>query len=122
MAKRPCLDCGDLAAGSRCSKCEAERERNRKPRPTNTTRTSSERTRRAAAVRAHVHRYGYWCPGWQRPAHATPDLTADHITPIAAGGQPDGELQVLCRSCNGRKAARTGGGRGEGGTPPTERR
>lgn len=60
-----------------------------------------------AAVNAYRDEYGDWCPGYERPPHPAADLTADHIEEIAMGGQPDGPLQVLCRSCNGRKAMRT---------------
>jgi hypothetical protein len=37
------------------------------------------------------------------------DLTVDHITPISAGGSnhPD-NLQILCRSCNGKKGMSNG--------------
>jgi 5-methylcytosine-specific restriction endonuclease McrA len=40
---------------------------------------------------------------------ATGDLTADHVVPIAKGGDhvPDpAMIVVLCRRCNGRKGAR----------------
>ncbi|WP_407657607.1 HNH endonuclease [Kribbella turkmenica] len=62
-----------------------------------------ERSRRAQAVAAHRAQHGNWCPGWQRDAHAADDLTADHVTPVAAGGSESGPLQCLCRSCNSRK-------------------
>lgn len=46
------------------------------------------------------------CPGWQRPAHPSDDLTVDHIIPKALGGTDAREnLQVLCRPCNSAKAA-----------------
>jgi 5-methylcytosine-specific restriction endonuclease McrA len=60
---------------------------------------SSEAWRRAAA--AQVRREP-WCAS----CGATTDLTADHVTAIAAGGHPFGPLATLCRSCNGRKGAR----------------
>lgn len=62
-----------------------------------------ERQRRAATVRAWIEEYGYWCPGYQVPAHAADVLTADHIVAVGAGGPEDGPLTVLCRSCNSRK-------------------
>ena len=38
---------------------------------------------------------------------ATADLTVDHIVPLARGGRGElSNLQTLCRSCNGIKAAR----------------
>jgi 5-methylcytosine-specific restriction endonuclease McrA len=36
---------------------------------------------------------------------ATEDLTADHITAMANGGDPLGPLRVLCRSCNSRRGS-----------------
>jgi 5-methylcytosine-specific restriction protein A len=37
---------------------------------------------------------------------ATTDLTVDHIVPLARGGRSEmSNLQTLCRSCNGSKAA-----------------
>lgn len=74
--------------------------------PTKRTRDWTEINRRRAAVRAWVDEHGWVCPGYGVPAHESHDLTADHVTPVARGGPPDGELAVLCRSCNGRKAAR----------------
>ena len=69
-------------------------------------REPADRARRAASVAAHRARYGNWCPGYQRPPHHARDLTADHHTAIATGGDPHGGLRVLCRSCNSRKATR----------------
>jgi hypothetical protein len=75
--------------------------------PTKATRTTAERQRRATAVAAHRAKHGDVCLGDTRhPAHPCTDLTADHITPVALGGAPDGPLRVTCRSANSRKAAR----------------
>ncbi|MDN3356068.1 HNH endonuclease [Actinomadura sp. DC4] len=65
----------------------------------------NERRRRADLVRVHVEQYGWVCPGWQRDAHPSTDLTADHVNPRAAGGRIDGPLRVLCRSCNSARQA-----------------
>jgi 5-methylcytosine-specific restriction endonuclease McrA len=57
-------------------------------------------------MRAHLRSYGYWCPGYQREPHYTKDLTADHITSRAAGGEDvRANLQVLCGACNSAKGA-----------------
>lgn len=50
-----------------------------------------------------LERHGPLCPGWGRPPHivAAQELTVDHVRPKSRD-----ELSVLCRSCNGRKAAR----------------
>jgi 5-methylcytosine-specific restriction endonuclease McrA len=104
MALKPCLDCGALSDQSRCPGHRAAVERGRKQRPTNTTRDWAERQRRAFAVAAHRQVNGDWCPGYGVQSHPSSDLTADHIVSVAKGGDPNGPLQVLCRSCNGRKA------------------
>jgi hypothetical protein len=72
-------------------------------RSTQPERSHAERQRRAQAVRAHVARFGWWCQGYGLPPHPSVDLTADHRLPVSLGGSPDGELDVLCRSCNTRK-------------------
>jgi 5-methylcytosine-specific restriction protein A len=100
MPPHRCRHCRQLvAAGARCP-CSP------------TTRTgydNAERLRRRQAVLDHLEAYGPICPGWRRQMHEVDprDLTADHVTPVAAGGHPHGPLQVLCRSCNSRRGART---------------
>jgi hypothetical protein len=34
-------------------------------------------------------------------------LTADHVTAVAVSGDQGGPLQVLCRTCNSAKGARS---------------
>jgi len=98
--------CPSAQPEARCPEHRAERDRHyRATTPTKATRTTAERRRRAAAVTTHRQAHGDWCPGWGRPGHQSTDLTADHITPVAAGGPPDGPLSVLCRSCNARKGS-----------------
>lgn len=71
--------------------------------PTYRDRASkSERRRRADAVDAWVRVNGLVCPGWERPAHESGDLTAAHSTAVAKGGVGSA-LFVLCRSCNARQ-------------------
>lgn len=116
MPTRPCLGSTlhpqghtlTTRKGSRCESCanhvEAERTRGKRARRPYTAR---ERTRRAEAVAAHRAEHGDWCPGWQRPPHPSGDLTADHVVPVGAGGAEQGDLTVLCRSCNSRKKDQT---------------
>lgn len=100
MPPRRCVRCRELtAAGVRCP-CGP------------TTRTGydhTERRRRAQLIEDYLEVYGLHCPGWRRPAHSVPQssaLTADHVVPVAVGGDPAGALQVLCRSCNSSRGAR----------------
>ncbi|GAA1436352.1 hypothetical protein GCM10009616_35890 [Microlunatus lacustris] len=78
--------------------------------PTYLARNSSrrERTRRTEAVQDWVAVHGWLCPGWERPAHPSQDLTAAHVVAAAHGGA-DGPLTVLCRSCNSRQGVAGGG-------------
>lgn len=94
--RRPCIvnGCPNLSsAGSRCRAHELP------------AYPHAERQRMASAVLLHLERYGPWCPGYAVPPHQATDLTADHVTPRRNGGL-GGPLSVLCRACNGRKAAR----------------
>lgn len=110
---RQCLgldgqDCSRLGPGNRCDEHARELElRRTRGKREQRPYTAPERQRRAEAVAAWRATHGDWCPGWGgRPAHPSVDLTADHVTAVAAGGREDGPLVVLCRSCNGSKGAR----------------
>lgn len=99
--------CPNIQAHSLCTRHQTERDRHqRMTTPTKVTRSWSERQRRAKAVAEHKAIHGNWCPGYNVPAHDSDRLTADHLTPVAAGGAPDGPLGVLCVACNSRKGAR----------------
>jgi 5-methylcytosine-specific restriction endonuclease McrA len=43
---------------------------------------------------------------WCSLCGAADDLTADHVVPLAVGGDPLGRLRVLCRRCNSGRGAR----------------
>ena len=108
MPLKPCLTCGELSPNTRCPTHTRTAEtlrtqRKRLERPY----TWTEQQRRARTVRAWVQTHGLWCPGWRRDPHPSSDLTADHVTPVAAGGREDGELAVLCRPCNSAKRDHT---------------
>lgn len=103
---RLCLSCGRLCFGARCQPC-------RSAQYTGAPRKDlhadwAERKRRKAAVDAWRAANGEVCPGWRRERHGTGPhnpLTADHVLPPGRGHDPRGPLAILCRSCNGRKAA-----------------
>lgn len=62
--------------------------------------------RRKAVVDAWVAEQGWICPGFNRPPHPSRLLQADHVVPVSLGGDPTGELAVLCRACNTAKGGR----------------
>jgi 5-methylcytosine-specific restriction enzyme A len=109
VARTFCLDCGVPSRGTRCRDCQRPRERQRPVRPTGQGRDWAERKRRRLCVEQWIGQYGPWCPGYGCDGHRVPpaQLTADHVMPVGAGGEQDGPLAVLCRSCNGRKKERT---------------
>jgi 5-methylcytosine-specific restriction protein A len=94
-----CL-CGAVTPRRMCTRCTHQRQQDKAARR---PRSWTERQRRAEAVAQWVAAYGYVCPGWQAPPHPSHDLTADHIDPVARGGDESGDLTVLCRPCNSRK-------------------
>ncbi|RVW03018.1 hypothetical protein EGT50_09930 [Rhodococcus xishaensis] len=107
--KRVCRipGCPAIQGDSLCGDHRREHDRHQHATtPTKTTRDWQERQRRARAVRDHVAQHGNWCPGVGRPPHAAADLTANHVVPIARGGDPRGPLTVVCRPCNSRQADR----------------
>ncbi len=109
--RRPCLGCGRLVRGSsRCPACATATAARRPTKPTRAGYTWPEQQRRRSVVAAWRAEHGEVCPGWCRPEHPVvpPNrLTADHIVAVGSGGSQAGELQVLCRSCNSAKGARS---------------
>lgn len=87
--------------------------------------------KRAGRCAAHARKRpaGRYSPGWERIARAylkrhrgcvrcpSRATTVDHVIPRSRGGTDDeSNLQALCATCNGRKAARE-----DGGAPPQKR-
>jgi 5-methylcytosine-specific restriction protein A len=100
--RHPCLDCTALIdVGSRCRSCKAALQARRDAR----RGTPSQRGYDSAWVT--VSKRARQQQGWCSNCGATYDLTADHIVPLRLGGTSDeGNVIVLCRSCNGAKGAR----------------
>lgn len=105
--------CPQIVKGApRCPQHQREHDRHqRQTVPTKQSYNHQEQKRRKAVVDAWRNQHGNWCPGYGVPAHPSEHLSADHLTPIALGGAPDGPLGVLCISCNARKGARVRTGR-----------
>jgi 5-methylcytosine-specific restriction protein A len=106
---RLCAGCGKIipagsrsSSGYKCEPCRKEYERNKSRRR---RRTPTERARRQALISRHVAEFGNVCPGYECPPHPASDLTADHLLPVARGGNEESELRVLCRSCNSSRGA-----------------
>lgn len=103
---RPCLDCGRAALRSRCQDCARIADARRHNPAYDTPQW---RRFRASTLARHRARFGEWCPGDERhAAHATRDLTLDHVTPLAAGGRllDAANIRVVCRAGNSAKGAR----------------
>jgi 5-methylcytosine-specific restriction protein A len=75
-------------------------------RSTQPERSSVERARRRKVVADWVAVHGWVCPGYLVPPHSSKRLQADHVQPVSLGGDPGGELGVLCIICNTRKGGR----------------
>lgn len=100
-----------LSVGERCATCrpvwQAAKDARRPDR-----RSWAETFRRRQLVNEHVATWGLLCPGIgaEHPSHPVTsrwDLTADHVTPVAAGGAESGPLRVVCRAWNSSRGART---------------
>lgn len=119
-----CSECPQLAQpGSR--RCERHYKPPRKPWNNNQYRANRrktsgskyqqsqswrERQYKRVTVENYIKQYGYLCPGYEVPPHIVGKdnpLTADHIVPKHAGGDPFGPLRVLCRKCNSRRGQKT---------------
>lgn len=112
MAKKLCIDCGAICAGTRCPDCQRPLERRHHNRAYD---NPAWRRLSGWILASHRAKVGDWCPGDERhEGHACTDLTVDHVIPLAAGGELlDREnTRVLCREWNGRKGSRVLGGVG----------
>ena len=90
--KRPCLNCGRATSGTRCPPCQQAHDAQRW-QAKNGRYNGEWRKTSPATIAQHRARYGDVCPGWQREPHEARDLVVDH------------DVGVLCRACNGVKAA-----------------
>ncbi|MER5898897.1 HNH endonuclease [Streptomyces mirabilis] len=115
MTKRPCLKCGRLTTNpSRCDvhqrEWEAQRQKLRDAERGSASQRGYDityRRVRAQVLKGWRSQHGEWCPGWRVPAHASQDLTVDHIIPLAKGGTHHREnLRVLCRRCNSSRGSK----------------
>lgn len=97
MTLRPCIDCGDPSAGTRCPHCTRQQQRD-----TRRDHIASINKARWKRLSAQVRRAMPWC----LDCHNTKRLSADHILP--AVDYPElwysiENLVTRCQPCNGRR-------------------
>jgi 5-methylcytosine-specific restriction endonuclease McrA len=102
MVSRACI-CGRIIPPDwkRCDACAGGRPNLRTATTSQRGYGAAHQRRARAAIALHP-----WCS----ECGATDDLTADHLIPLAKGGNPLGALRVLCRSCNSRRGAKSAKG------------
>ena len=106
MTKRACIvpTCPGMAipGGSRCPdhiRSNWDRWKQKKAERVAYYKSSEWKERRRRQLREHPT-----CAMCGAPA-----TDADHVENLAAGGDPDGELQSLCEPCHRQKTASEGG-------------
>src|SRR5262245_56863701 len=106
--QRVCPGCSKLTTNrGLCDQCTREREQRRNQRRRQGGHTSPEwQALSHATLRDWRAIHGDWCPGDQHhEAHATADLTVDHVVPVSQGGGllDRANLRVVCRSYNSKR-------------------
>ena len=110
MTSRACADCGVIIPAT-SNRCDRHRRAQVNAKPHNPLYdTPHWRRLRKRLIGRHVARYGYLCPGWERPPHLAARLSVDHVVPDALGGEryDADNLQVLCTLCNRVKGTSIG--------------
>jgi 5-methylcytosine-specific restriction endonuclease McrA len=107
MANKPCLKCGQPTTQTRCRAC-APQQPSRHKRGLDRTHDRLRRT----LIDTWVAQHGWWCPGYQRDAHAVEPgrLSLDHIVPRSVAPHlmhEPSNLTILCLPCNQKKGAKT---------------
>lgn len=99
MAQRPCLDCGRLTAGSRCSSCRVTTDNRRYQKRGGTSqRGYGTAWQRLVARAIDAHPWCTDCGVDRQQAVATGNpLTGDHLCWPAVSLE---DVHVVCRRCN----------------------
>ena len=105
MALKPCLDCGTLSDGPRCTEHRRARDRAREAdRPSPSQRGYGHAWRKIRDQHLTEEPLCRWCRTAGEPDNP---LTVDHITPKSRGGTDDpANLRTLCKRCHGTKPRR----------------
>jgi 5-methylcytosine-specific restriction endonuclease McrA len=100
---RPCLICGSpsIPGGSRCQAHTRSNWGRYKATNPNASVYASPQWRERSKQQLAEYPYCAQC--------GAPAAIADHIHNMAAGGDPKGPLQSLCRPCHSRKTSAEGG-------------
>lgn len=106
VSVKPCLDCGRATRnGSRCPACAAVHDAAKQAKRDELRGTRTERGYDNDWLR--LSRAAIKQQPWCSECGSGEDLTADHVIPLGQGGLSEkSNVRVLCRRCNGRKAAR----------------
>ena len=103
MPSKPATLCRCGTPATAGNRCDAHEQQHQAKRNARRTHLQGDWPALSADIRrAWVDEHGWLCPGYQRPAHPSRDLTVDHVT----AGTTAGGLAILCRSCNAAKGAR----------------
>ena len=101
MSLKVCIDCGDLAEGTRCPDCQATRDQRVDQQKGPAWARGYDR--KWAAQSARVRREQPTC----EVCGTDVDLTTDHVLAKANGGTDERDnLTTLCRSHNSSKGKR----------------
>jgi 5-methylcytosine-specific restriction endonuclease McrA len=99
---RACIECG-RPIDATLKRCEKHARPGNKRGATTAERGYGAAHQRRSKLARALQPYCSECG-------AAEDLTADHVDALANGGDPLGELRVLCRSCNSRRGNTPGEG------------
>ena len=99
MARRPCLDCGQLTSGSRCADCRLTTDNRRyQRRGTRQARGYDTPWERLVAQAIDAHPWCTDCGIDREQATGTSNpLTGDHLRWPATSLE---DVEVVCRRCN----------------------
>lgn len=117
MPLTACLDCGELIARPRYGRCEIHAKAQQIYHQSKRTASPHSNSRAWRGLSMRLRADQPWCSSCGTQGSERNPLGADHLVPLADGGElipHDGEegLQVLCRRCNsGAGKVRHGRGR-----------
>jgi 5-methylcytosine-specific restriction endonuclease McrA len=100
-ALRPCLECGAPTDGPRC----AEHRIDTRSAYNSSGYQQARLELVTQGVIAILSGEPLECELCHRPLAAIDDLSADHVEPLAGGGDAGGKLRLVHRRCNSKRGA-----------------